>query len=104
MYYRFIATATELSETMDKALLCYFDNGAARYDGKECVESLSKLRMEKNATGPFKAGKTVTINIKSHVWKAVVVIRDYRALQKKGRKAAVTEIAAITVKVRRKEG
>lgn len=45
---------------MDKALFCYFDNGLTRYDGKEYVESLSKLCRGKNGTRPLKAGGMVT--------------------------------------------
>ena len=54
-------------------IIRYEDNGLVRYDGKEYVESLSKVRREKNATGALQIGKSITVNTKSHFWKAVVV-------------------------------
>ena len=44
-----------------------------RYDGKEYIESLSKVRREKSATGVRQISESVTVKIKLHVWKAVVV-------------------------------
>ena len=76
---------------MDKALVRYIDNGSTRYNGKEYAESLSKLRREKSATGPLKAGETVTIKTKSHVWTAVVVNPRYEPPQKKRRRAIAPE-------------
>ena len=55
---------------MDTIIIRYEDNGSVRYDGKEYVESLSKVRREQSATGALQIGVSVTV--KSHIWKAVV--------------------------------
>ena len=67
---------------MDKTLVQYLHNGSMRYDGKEYSKSISKLRRESSAIGPLKAGETITIETKSHVWKAVMVSLDYQPPQK----------------------
>ena len=54
-------------------IIRYEDNGSVRYDGKEYVESLSKVRRRKSATGALQIGESVTVKTKSRVWKAVVV-------------------------------
>ena len=36
---------------MDTIIIRYEDNGSVHYDGKEYVESLSKVRREKSTTG-----------------------------------------------------
>ena len=58
---------------MDTIIIRYEDNGLVRYDGKEYVESLSKVCREKNATGALQIGESITVNTKSQFWKAVVV-------------------------------
>ena len=57
---------------MDTIIIRYEDNGSACYDGKEYVESLSKVRREKSATGALQIGESVTVKMKSRFWKAVV--------------------------------
>ena len=54
-------------------IIRYEDNGSVRYDGKEYVETLSKVRRRKSATGALQIGESVTVKTKSRVWKAVVV-------------------------------
>ena len=56
---------------MDTIIITYEDNGSVRYVGKEYVESLSKVRREKNASGVLQIGESVTVRMKSRVWKAV---------------------------------
>ena len=58
---------------MDTIIIRYEDNGSVRYDGKEYIVSLSKVRREKSATGVLQIGESVTVNMKLRVWKAVVV-------------------------------
>ena len=58
---------------MDSIIIRYEDNGLVRYDGKEYVESLSKVRREKRAPGALQIGQSVTVKTKSSVWKAVVI-------------------------------
>ena len=58
---------------MDTIIIRYEDNGSVRYDGKEYVESLSKVCREKSATGALQTGESVTVKTNSRVWKAVVV-------------------------------
>ncbi len=45
----------------------YEDNGSVRYDGKEYVESRSKVRREKSATGALQIDESVTVKTKSRV-------------------------------------
>ena len=54
-------------------IIRYEDNGSVRYDGKEYVERLSKVRRRKSATGALQIGESVTVKTKSRVWKAVDV-------------------------------
>ena len=54
-------------------IIRYEDNGSVRYDGREYVESLSKVRRKKSATGALEIGESVTMKTKSRVWKTVVV-------------------------------
>ena len=58
---------------MDTIVIRYEDNESVRYDRKEYVESLSKVRRDKSATGALHTGESVTVKTKSRVWKAVVV-------------------------------
>ena len=58
---------------MDTIIIRYEDNGSVRYDGKEYIESLSKVCREKSATGALQTGESVTVKTNSRVWKAVVV-------------------------------
>ena len=58
---------------MDTITIRYKDNASVHYDGKECAESLFKVRREKSVTGVLQIGASVTVNTKSHVWKAVFV-------------------------------
>ena len=44
---------------MDKALVRYIDNGLTRYDGKEYIETVSKLHRHNSPSGPLKAGETI---------------------------------------------
>ena len=53
-------------------IIRYEDNGSVRYDGKEYVESLSKVHREKSVTGGLQISESVTVKTKLHVWKAVV--------------------------------
>ena len=53
---------------MDTIIIRYNDNGSVRYDGKEYVGSLSKVRREKSATGALQIGESVTGKTKSRVW------------------------------------
>ena len=73
---------------MDQVLVRYVGNGSTRYDGKDYIESLSKLKRKKNAQGNLATGEMVTIKTKSRVWKAVVVIPDYHPPQTKKRRQA----------------
>ena len=43
----------------------YCNNHSTRYDGKEYLESVSKLRRKENATGSLEIGESVTIKTKS---------------------------------------
>ena len=54
-------------------IIRYENKGSLRYDGKEYVESLSKVRRKKSATGALEIGESVTMKTKSRVWKTVVV-------------------------------
>ena len=58
---------------MDTIIIRYEDNGLVCYDGKEYVESLSKVRRKKSAIGALQIGESVTVKTKSRFWKAVVV-------------------------------
>ena len=51
----------------------YFDHcRSVRYDRKEYVESLSKMRV-------LQISESVTVKMKSHVWKAMVVDSELSA-------------------------
>ena len=56
---------------MDTIIIRYEDNGSVRYDGKEYVERVSKVHREKSTTGALQIGESVTVKVKSRVWKAV---------------------------------
>ena len=56
---------------MDTIIIRYEDNGSVRYNGKEYVESLSKVRREKSARA-LQIGESVMVKTKSHIWMAVV--------------------------------
>ena len=56
-----------LFRDMDTIIIRYEDNGSVRYDGKEYVESLSKVRREKSATRALQIGESVTVKMKSHI-------------------------------------
>ena len=58
---------------MDTIIIRYEDSGSVHYDGKEYIESLSKVRREKSATGALQIGESVTVKTKSRIWKAMVV-------------------------------
>ena len=45
----------------------YKDSGSVHYNGKEYVESLSKVRREKSATGALQISESVTVKMKSRV-------------------------------------
>ena len=59
---------------MDTITIRYKDNASVHYDGKECAESLFKVRREKSVTGVLQIGVSVTVKTKLHVWKAVLLI------------------------------
>ena len=44
---------------MDKVIVRYENNRLVRYDGKELLESISKLHGEKNMTGSLQIGPTI---------------------------------------------
>ena len=44
---------------MDKVIVRYESNRLAHYDGKEFLESISKLCGEKNMTGSLQIGLTI---------------------------------------------
>ena len=69
----------------------YLDNGLSRYDGKEYIESVSKLRRYNTASGPLEAGETFTIKTKLRVWKAILVSPEYHPPPKR-RRVAATEV------------
>ena len=48
-------------------IIRYEDNGSVRYDGKEYVESLSKVRRKKSATGALEIGESVMMKTKSRI-------------------------------------
>lgn len=50
---------------MDKVIVRYENNGSAHYDGKEFLESISKLRREKNTIGSLQISESVMIKMKS---------------------------------------
>ena len=56
---------------MDTIIIRYEDNGSVHYNGKEYVESLSKVRTEKSAE-VLQIGESLTVKTKSRIWKAVV--------------------------------
>ena len=58
---------------MDTIIISNGDKGSVRYDGKEYVESLSKVCREKSATGLQQIGESAMVKTKSRIWKAVVV-------------------------------
>ena len=62
-----------------------------RYDGKEFLESVSKLRREENMTGSPKIGESVTIKMKLGLWKAVIVNLRPEASSTKKRKAQASK-------------
>ena len=70
---------------MEKILIRYKGNGSSRYDEKEYLASASRIRREKNVTGPLKIGEYVTIKTKSSIWKAVVVNTNPDTPPKKNR-------------------
>ena len=53
---------------MDTIIIRYKDNGSVRYDGKEYVESLSKVCREKSTTGALQISESVTVKTKSRVY------------------------------------
>ena len=57
---------------MDKVIVRHENNGSEHYDGKEFVESISKLHRE-NTTGSLQIGESVMIKTKLRLWKAVIV-------------------------------
>ena len=67
-----------------------------RYDGKEFLESVSKLR-RKNTTGILQFGKSVTIKPKSRLWTAVVVNLQPEASLAQESHSCMTTIAQSTV-------
>ena len=62
---------------MDTIIIRYKDNGSVRYEGKEYVESFSKVRREKSASGALQIDESVTVKAKSRVWEAVVFILSH---------------------------
>ena len=79
---------------MDKVIVRYCNNHSTRYDGKEFLESVSKLRREENATGSLEIGESVTIKTKSRLWKAVIVNLQPEASSTKKRKAQTSKADA----------
>ena len=65
----------------------YCNNHSIRYDGKEFLESVSKLRRKENATGSLEIGESVTIKMKSRLWKAVIVNLRLEASSTKKKKS-----------------
>lgn len=59
---------------MDKVIFRYENNGSARYDKKEYLESVSKIHREKSATGSLQISESVIVKTKSRIWKAIVVL------------------------------
>ena len=57
---------------MDKVIIRYGNNKSMRYNGKDFLESVSKVCGE-NETGRLQISESVTINSKSLLWKPVVV-------------------------------
>ena len=58
---------------MSNVIVRYVGNGSVRYDGKDYIESTSKLHRGTGATGSLQIGEAVTIKTKSRLWKAIVV-------------------------------
>ena len=48
-------------------IIKYENNGSVRYDRKEYVESLSKVRRKKTATGALEIGESVMMKTKSRI-------------------------------------
>ena len=49
---------------MDTIIIRFEDNGSVRYDGKEYVESLSKVCRETSVTGELQISKSVMVKTK----------------------------------------
>ena len=79
---------------MDKVIVRYCNNHSTRYDGKEFLESVSKLRRKENATWSLEIGESVTIKTKSQLWKAVIVNLRPEASSTKKRKAQTSDVNA----------
>ena len=67
-----LGSAADLSERLALRIWTlssstYEDSSSVRYDGKEYVESLFKVRREKSATGAVQIGESVTVKTKSRV-------------------------------------
>ena len=62
---------------MNSIIIRYEDNISVHYEGKEYVESLSKVRREKSATRVLQIGGSVTVKTKSRVWNAIVFILSH---------------------------
>ena len=52
---------------MSNVIVRYVGNGSVRYDGKQYIESTSKLRRGTGATGSLQIGKAVTFKTKSRL-------------------------------------
>ena len=57
------------------------NNHSTRCDSKVLLESVSKLCKEEISTGSLEIGESVTIKMKSRLWKAVIVNCDRRPAQ-----------------------
>ena len=88
---------------MDKVIVRYCNNHSTPYDDKEFLESVSKLRREKNSTGSLEIGESVTIKTKSRLRKAVIVNLQLEASSTKKRKAQAFKAATSEPKRSKKE-
>ena len=79
---------------MDKVIVRYCNNHSTRYDGKEFLDSVSKLHRKENAAGSLEIGESVTIKTKSRLWKAVIVHLRPEASSTKKRIAQTSDVNA----------
>ena len=70
---------------MDCVLITYFGNNSSRYDEKDFLEKLSKIRRAEEAEGELRVGEMVSIKTKSRIWTAIV--KDpHPATERRGKK------------------
>ena len=56
---------------MNSIIIRYEDNGLVCYNGKDYVESLTRVQREKSAIGALQIGKNVMVKTKSRVCKVI---------------------------------